>query len=425
MAAHLEGKGCATMNQTGLAQKFGAVVCHVRVAAKQEDIYAVRVPAGEADLLLGCDLVVAGSDESLAKVDSQRSFAIVNEVDTPTSEIFKDRDHTLPLEAIKSEISDHLGADRVAFYHATDLAEQLLGDSIGSNLMLMGCAYQRGLLPVSQEALFRAIELNGVAIDQNKQAFELGRLLAHDPSAFTAKVHQEVALLTDYHDVIDDRYKRLVKYQNEAYAQQFVDDVTAVASAERALFDDSSLPLSTAVARSLFKLMAYKDEYEVARLQTSSSFEKSLAAQFEDGFKLAYNLAPPMLSKKGTDGRIHKRRFGAWLTPCLSILAKFKMLRGTRLDVFGYHRDRIEERELIEEYRELLTQLSQRLTKENFDVALEIAALPMSLRGYGHVKAAAVPEYRQQLQHAMGAMLAERIPVKNITNDNNKVNEEV
>ncbi|MEQ3697373.1 MAG: indolepyruvate ferredoxin oxidoreductase family protein [Pseudomonadales bacterium] len=425
MAAHLEGKGCATMNQTGLAQKFGAVVCHVRVAAKQEDIYAVRVPAGEADLLLGCDLVVAGSDESLAKVDSQRSFAIINEVDTPISEIFKDRDHSLPMDAIKAEISDHLGADRVAFYHATDLAEQLLGDSIGSNLMLMGCAYQRGLLPVSQEAIFRAIELNAVAVDQNKRAFELGRLLAHDPSAFTAKVHEEVALLTDYQDVIDDRFERLVEYQNEVYAQQFADDVAAVANAERALFDDSSLPLATAVARSLFKLMAYKDEYEVARLQTTSTFKNSLAAQFEDGFKLAYNLAPPMLSKKGTDGRIHKRRFGAWLTPVLSVLAKFKMLRGTRFDVFGYHKDRVEERELIEEYRNVLTRLTQRLTAENFDVALEIAALPMSLRGYGHIKAAAVPEYRQQLQHAMGAMLAERIPVTNITNDNNKINEEV
>lgn len=410
MAAHLEGKGCATMNQTGLAQKFGAVVCHVRVAAQQEDIYAVRVPAGEADLLLGCDLVVAASDEALAKIDNPRSYAIVNEVDTPTSDIFKDRDHQLPIEELKQEIESQLAESQVEFYRATEFADKILGDSIGSNLMLMGCAYQKGLLPVSEEALFRAIELNGVAIEMNKQAFTLGRYLAFDADLFKRYLAgDQFQPLEQFDEIVEDRFERLVDYRNEAYANQYRGVTSKVKAKLAALGMDVDGELGCSVARNLFKVMAYKDEYEVARLLTSDKFSKRLDEMFEPGYKVNYNLAPPMLAKPGTDGRVKKIKFGGWLTPVLKMLVKFRGLRESKLDIFSHSKDRKEEHHVRDAYLKAVDDMLTVLRPDNLVAATELSKAPEGVRGYGHVKSAAIASFDEILKRCLQQMTADKI----------------
>ncbi len=389
MAAHIEGKGCATMNQTGLAQKFGAVVSHVRVSADQEDIKAVRIPAGEADLLLGCDLVVTTTYEAMGKVAHGRTRSVVNEAEVPTASFILDPDARFPTRAMKEKISTEIGDEGTYFIDSTRIATQLLGDSIGSNLFLLGFAWQQGLVPVSAAALEQAIELNGVAVEFNKAAFLWGRRCADQPERVLNLVDELApppkARLEAVDEIVDDRAARLEDYQDAAYARRYRELMAQVVAADpRAEQSDS---VSVAAARNLFKLMAYKDEYEVARLYTNGEFMKKIEQQFEGDFSLRFNMAPPLFSKRDPNtGHLLKQEFGPWMMKAFALMARFRRLRGTRLDIFGYTEERRQERQDIADYESVLETLVHELDADNYDAALELARLPAKLRGFGHVK---------------------------------------
>jgi indolepyruvate ferredoxin oxidoreductase len=388
MAAHIEGKGCATLNQTGLAQKFGAVVSHVRVSAEQDDIMAVRIPAGEADLLLGCDMVVTSSYDSLGKVAQGRTHTVVNEQEVPTSAFILDPDAKFPTSAMKEKILAEVGEEGCHFINSTAIATKLLGDSIAGNLFLLGFAWQRGLVPVSSDALEQAIELNGVAIEFNKQAFLWGRRCADQPEKVMRLVELDRPLekpLDTLDEIIADRSERLAAYQNKQYAKAYKSRMDELRAGDpRATEADS---ISMAAARNLHKLMAYKDEYEVARLYSDGEFMRKIEAQFEGDYELRFNMAPPLFSKRDSEtGHLLKSEFGPWVMNSFNLLAKFKFLRGTALDIFGYSAERKQERADVEEYKTLLGAILDGLTDDNYPVAVELASLAGKLRGYGHVK---------------------------------------
>lgn len=416
MAAHIDGKGCATLNQTGLAQKFGAVVSHVRVGRTQKDIHAVRIAAGDADLLLGCDLIVASGEEAMAKVNQTRSNAIINIHQSVPAAFVSDPDMVFPAEEMKTCISHEVGRENVSFIDATAIAENLLGDSIASNLFLLGFACQRGLLPVSRSAIEDAIALNAVAIDFNQQAFLWGRRAAVDLASVKAfaQVEQAVAPLTEFAAIVDDRYKRLIDYQSKQYADRYRLQLERLANKERALSSDNDLVLSAAAARNLYKLMAYKDEYEVARLYSTASFKRQLESEFEGKYRLQFHLAPPLLAKKDAHtGLPVKRRFGGWILPLFGVLSKGRKLRGTWLDVFGYNRERRMERELISDYEVLLDEIQRDLSAGNYQDAIELASLPEKIRGYGHVKLQSVQVVSELRASLLAAFRGESVvPVK-------------
>ena len=390
MAAHLEGKGCTVLNQSGLAQKFGPVVSHVRIGRRQADIHAVRVAAGDADLLLGCDLVVSAGGDPLAKVNIERSHAIVNAFESPTAAFTRDPDVDFPAAAMKARIEEEVGAGKSAFIDATRIATALLGDAIAANLFLLGFAFQRGLVPLSADAIERAIELNGVSIAFNRQAFLWGRRAAHDLAAVLALAGLDAGDESDeptLDDVIATRAAFLRDYQDEAWAARYRALVGKVRAAEQALGTAGGLALTDAVARSLFRLMSYKDEYEVARLYTDGSFLRELAQQFEGDYTLKFHLAPPLVAKRdAATGHLRKQEFGPATMKVFALLAKLRRLRGTRLDIFGYSAERRLERALIGEYEARMDGLLARLDARNHATLVEIAALPQTMRGFGHVK---------------------------------------
>ena len=387
MAAHIEGKGCATMNQTGLAQKFGAVVSHVRVGMSQEDIRAVRISAGEADLLLGCDLVVTATYEAMGKVANGRTHCVINSAEVPTAAFILDPDAVFPTQAMQDTITSEVGARGCHFIDATAIATRLLGDSIASNLFLLGFAWQRGLVPVGDKALEQAIELNAVAVEFNKQAFLWGRRCADQPNKVLALLSEETkeAPIGSLQEVIADRVQRLTEYQNSQYGALYEQHMAQIVSLDAQA--NSLRSLSMVAARNLFKLMAYKDEYEVARLYTSGEFQRELEARFEGDYELRFNLAPPLFSKRNpSTGELIKKEYGPWILRGFQLLAKLKFLRGTALDIFGYTSERRQEREDIAQYLALVLSLSGQISTDNYDTAVELAASVETLRGYGHIK---------------------------------------
>jgi indolepyruvate ferredoxin oxidoreductase len=385
MAAHIEGKGCATLNQTGLAQKFGAVVSHVRVGRDQDSIYAVRIPAGEADLLLGCDLVVTTTYDSLGKAALGRTHAVVNDAETPTAEFIRDPDARFPTRAMKQRISEEVGEADCHFLDATHIASTLLGDSIAANLFLLGFAYQRGFVPVSAAALEQAIAMNGVAVEFNRQAFLYGRRFAVQPEAVMSLLpKREARPVLSTPELLADRAARLEAYQDSAYAQRFSKTVDTLAAVDPHAQETDSL--TATAARALYKLMAYKDEYEVARLYTRPEFLEALDAQFEGDYRLRFNLAPPILSPRDASGAPGKREFGSWMLSAFRLLAPLKRLRGTAFDIFGYTAERRRERQDIVDYEALLGEIASRVGRADYATLRELAALPLQLRGFGHVK---------------------------------------
>ncbi|WP_372759455.1 indolepyruvate ferredoxin oxidoreductase family protein, partial [Litorivivens sp.] len=396
MAAHIEGKGCATMNQTGLAQKFGPVVSHLRVAKRQEDINAVRIPAGDADLLIGCDLVVSTNDEAIAKVNVERSYAVINETEAPTAEFVYNPDAQFPMASMKQILREEIGEDKVDFIEGTDIATHLLGDAVATNFFMLGYAYQKGYIPVSGEAIEEAIALNGVAVEFNKQAFLWGRRSVVDIHAvkkIAGVGEKHWAPLETLDEIVDYRAQQLRKYQDENYAERYRQQVAQVKDAEAALNADTDYALSKAVAKSLHKLMAYKDEYEVARLFSDGDFMKELNDTFEGNFKLQFHMAPPLLSKIDPDtGHPRKRTFGSWMMPMFRILARLKTLRGTRWDIFGYSAERRQERATLKAFENELAELLTHLTPENLPLAVDLVETVESIRGFGHVKDAALEQ---------------------------------
>lgn len=390
MAAHLEGKGCATMNQTGLAQKFGAVVSHVRVGLNQEAIKTVRIPAGDADLLIGCDLSVAASAEALAKLDRDRSSAVVNVTEAASTEFVHNPDAVFPTKAMQETLQQEVGETNVCFTRSTEIAVQLMGDAIASNLFLMGYAYQSGLIPVGAPAIDSAIEINGVAIAFNKQAFRWGRLAVARPnelSALLSGINRGPDPTMSNATLIENRASRLRSYQNEAYADDYVNFVRGVQDDCSHWTADNADKFVHVVAVNLHRLMAYKDEYEVARLYSNGDFEKQLSEQFTGNYRLRFHLAPPLLSRHDpVSGLPLKREIPGWIRYLFPLLASMRWLRATRFDPFGITAERRTERLLINEYRELVNQLTVATTVDEQTQAIEIAGTAADIRGFGHIK---------------------------------------
>ena len=388
MAAHLEGKGASALDMTGMSQKNGAVTSHVRVALAPENIRAQRIAAGEADLVLGCDMLTAGAQDAIAKTRAGRTVAVINTHEQPTGYFAQNADWIFPQEKIH-KLLDESVEGRSHFVDATRIATALMGDSIATNLFMLGYSYQLGLIPLVEASLMRAIELNGVAVDANKKAFLWGRRAAVDLQAVervVAPVRPVVVQIPESVDkLVDRRVEFLTQYQNAAYAQRYRDRVERVRSAvTQAGLDDS---LTKAVAKNLFKLMAYKDEYEVARLFSDPAFEEKLRSTFDGDLKIKFNLAPPLLAKRDANGHFIKAEYGSWMKYAFRLLAKMKSLRHTALDPFGYTEERRTERRLIRDYGAAVDEALAVLNKENANLVTELASLPEKVRGFGHVKA--------------------------------------
>ncbi|WP_137885318.1 indolepyruvate ferredoxin oxidoreductase family protein [Pseudomonas sp. 2FE] len=411
MAAHLEGKGCSVLDQAGLAQKFGPVITHIRVAAKQDDIYAVRIAAGETDLLLGCDLVVAASEEALAKLNERIATAVVNSHEAATAEFTRNPDAQVPGQAMQEALIEAVGQDKTHFIDATRLATRLLGDSIATNLFMLGYAYQKGLVPVSAAAIEQAIRLNGVAVKLNCEAFLWGRRAAHDLPAvekLATPVEQDAPSCETLDEVIQFRIDYLTAYQDAAYAKRYSDLVERVRLAD----SDVDKQLTEAVARYYFKVLAYKDEYEVARLYSNGDFRKQLEAQFSGDYHLEFHLAPSWLAKRDpVTGQPRKRQFGPWMLRAFGLLARFKFLRGSVFDVFAYSEERRQERELIGHYQDSIEALLAHLRADNYHTAVAIAELPEQIRGYGHVKERAMAKAREHEAQLRTRLLAGELQV--------------
>lgn len=397
MAAHYEGKGCSTLDMTGMAQKGGPVTSHIRFAAKPADLHAVRISPQAANVVLACDLVVAAGKEALGVIKKHRTKIILNTQETITGAFIRNRDFKIPSSDLLKTIQGAAGAEQVATIAATQLAETLFGDSIATNLFMVGYAYQSGLIPVSAEAIAKAIELNGAAIELNKNAFMCGRLAAVDLQALLHSLNlptsQSAVVEESVQSVIDKRVEFLTSYQNARYARvysSFMDEVRAKEG--QAMGREGAL--TEIVAKQLFKLMAYKDEYEVGRLYTDGSFDKQLKQTFGEVGKITFHLAPPALGAHGAQTK--KKAYGAWMMHAFGLLAKLKFVRGTPLDVFGYTAERKMERGLAQEYKDQLQPLLAKLTAENHGHAVAVARVAEEIRGYGHVKEKSVVVARQR-----------------------------
>jgi indolepyruvate ferredoxin oxidoreductase len=388
MAAHLEGKGVVTQDSAGLAQKGGATWSHVQIANRPDAIFTTKVDLAKADLVIGCDAIVTASKATLAVMQQGRTFVAMNTHGTPTAGFVRNTEWQFPGASCEAAVRSSVGEALLGAFDAEQVSVQLIGDSIYTNPLMLGYAWQQGRVPLAHAALMRAIELNGVQVDNNKAAFEWGRRCAHDLAAvqalFAARNVIQFVKKPSLADMVKTRVEFLSGYQDAAYAAQYQAFVNKVEAAEAAL--GSGRSLSEAVARYLFKLMAYKDEYEVARLHTDPAFTAKVAAMFEGDYKLVHHLAPPLLAKKNAKGELLKQAYGPWMRSAFGWLARLKGLRGGALDIFGRSAERRTERALIGEYRDTIDELLRGLDAGRLAQAVEIARLPEEIRGYGHVK---------------------------------------
>ncbi len=402
MAAHVEGRGATALDFTGLAQKNGAVMSHVRLAPEPEDIHAVRIAAGGADVILGCDMVVAASPKAIGTMEQGVTRAVLNSAVQPTAAFVQNNDIDLGEAESADRIREALGDDHADFIDATSLAGQIMGDTISSNPFLLGFAWQKGLIPLSLEAIERAIEINGIAVEANKQALSWGRLAAHDPDAVRAAAEPSQTAPKKrpqgFEEIVADRVRRLTDYQDAAYAARYRTFVERVAAAEKAKAPGRT-DLAEAVARSLFRLMAYKDEYEVARLYTDPTFMAKVRRQFAGNYRLKFHLAPPIASARDPEtGELQKREYGPWMIHVFRVLAKLKGLRGTRFDIFGRTEERRMERQLIADYMATIENVLSELGAGNHGLAVQIAEVPDEMRGFGHVKERNVAKAKRKEQ---------------------------
>jgi len=415
MAAHLEGKGVGVIDMAGLAQKGGAVFSHIRIANTPDDIHAIRVAAGGADLVLGGDMVVAGAKKVLSAIKPGNTRVVMNTAEFLPGDFTRNADFSLPTERLKRAIGGAAGRDRSHFIDAGRLATALLGNSIGANMFMLGYAYQLGALPLSAEAIEKAIEMNGEAVPMNVAAFRYGRRAAVDAKAVESLVKPQPAqdndalkLSRSFTETVDRRVAFLAAYQNKRYGERYrrlVEKMRAV-EAEKA---PGQCGLAEAVARYLFKLMAYKDEYEVARLYADTNFIERVKSSFDGDLRFEFHLAPPLLARKNAStGEPKKMSFGPWMLKTFGVLAKFKFLRGTPLDPFGYGAERRTERKLIADYEALLATIAAELTPANHTIAVALAAIPEKIRGFGpvkqrHLAAAKAEETELRAQFQAGA----------------------
>jgi len=390
MAAHLEDKGATTMDQTGLAQKGGAVTSHIRIAGTPADIHTVRLGIGGATTIIGCDMLVTADGDCLSMIRNGETKIIMNMHQAQTGEFTQNPDWKIPGRQIVSSIGRLCGEDNLFTLNATQMATALTGDSIATNMFMLGYACQKGLIPVGHEAVLCAIELNGAAVKMNQQAFIWGRraafnlakvqeLASSPPVEGGHDQHRELSKTIE--ETIERRVFSLTHYQSASYADKYKKFVGAVQAA------DKQGQLAEAVARYYYKLMSYKDEYEVARLYADGQFMAQVRQTFEGDIKINFNLAPPLFSRRDpVTGHLIKKEFGPWMMNAFRFLARCKALRGTPLDIFGYSAERRLERRLIRDYKKTVAALLPGLTAANYDIAVEIASLPEHIRGYGHVK---------------------------------------
>ncbi|WP_204113471.1 indolepyruvate ferredoxin oxidoreductase family protein [Shimia biformata] len=401
MAAHLEGRGASVLDFTGFAQKFGTVLSFIRLGETPGAIHQVRIDQGHADAVIGCDIVVSSSPKASVHYRPGTRM-VLNRAEMPTGDVVLHRDADLAVAAREQVIRDAVGAENVLGFDANKAAETLLGDSVFANVLMLGIAWQQGLVPVSEAALKQAILLNGVAVEKNARAFDLGRGPAATPEA--VRLNDDRPDPMKAADIVARRAEFLTSYQDDAYARRYKQAIDGFSTGLPA---DVSEEFTSLAAKSLFKLMAYKDEYEVARLHTDAGFEEKLNQMFEPGFTVKYHMAPPLLSP-GRDGRGRpmKRAFGGWMAAAMRRLARLKRLRGTALDPFGYTAERRMERDLINWFEAGLQRLGGKVTNENASDVRAFLSAPLEMRGYGPVKDEAVRKHRPladaALTRAMG-----------------------
>jgi indolepyruvate ferredoxin oxidoreductase len=384
----MDGLAATTLDMTGLAQKGGPVLSHIRIARHADDIRSARTPPASVDAAILGDLIVASSAEALPLFDAERTKGVANWDVAPTSEFIRDRAKRFDSGYLRRRVERAMA--KMEGMDAEALAAEYFYDNVYANTILMGMAWQRGLIPVSEESLRAAIKLNGAGVQENLDAFDLGRLYAAEPDRVAPYTPVRTPLPErPLDELIADRAHRLVNYQNEAYAQRYRDLVAHVRAREWELGNGSDA-LTRAVATYAYKLMAYKDEYEVARLYTDGAWERALRDRFAGKLKIDFHLAPPFLAKPESDGRPRKRTFGPWMLHAFKLLAHFKGLRGTRFDLFGATEDRVLERRLRDDYETEMRKLADHLTRDTYDRAVALAKLPDLIRGYGPVKAAGV-----------------------------------
>jgi indolepyruvate ferredoxin oxidoreductase len=399
MAAHLEGKGASVLDFTGFAQKFGTVLGYVRIGASPQAIHQVRIETGAADAVIGCDAVVCSAPK--ASVHYRRGTEVVlNRAEMPTGDLVLHRDADLRIDAREALIRATVGDPHVIAFDANTAAERLMGDAVFANMMMLGAAYQRGLVPVSEVALKQAILLNGVAVEKNGTAFDLGRIMVARPEVLADLLTDAPKGPAGLDALIAHRATFLTEYQDAAYAKRFTDRITRFRAALPAADDE----VVTEAAKSLFRLMAYKDEYEVARLHTEGTFEAELAAAFEGDFTVKYHLAPPLLPL-GHDarGRPNKRAFGSWMRPAFKVLARMKGLRGGALDPFAYSADRKLDRQLLDWFEGVMTQVEQTFDAANPEAAKQMLKAPQEIRGYGPVRHKAAEKVMAEVAAKIGA----------------------
>jgi len=389
-AAHLEGKGFGAIDMTGLAQKGGAVACHMRVAANADQIHAIRAGVAGADLVLGCDLVVTASNKVLETIKPDHTAVVFSNYEMPTADFTRNPNLKVPGLALRHAIEERAGKAPVHSFDAHTAAVKLFGDSIAANMFILGYAFQLGHVPIGSAAIEQAIELNGAAVEMSRNAFRFGRLAARDSSALTRLVGPAMAspasAAQSLESLIASRADQLTDYQDAALAERYRMRVARMIDLERKQAPGRS-GLAEAVARGYFKLLAYKDEYEVARLFSSPAFDKALAEQFESHRKLEFHLAPPLLARRDkATGEPRKMRFGGWMRPVFRLLAKGKRLRGSSLDIFGYSAERRLERQMIADYEKLLDEIAGLLSPQTHATAVALASLPLDIKGFGHIK---------------------------------------
>lgn len=390
MAAHLEGRGCGIMDMAGLAQKGGTVYSHIKIAERPQDIHAIRIASGEADVILGCDIVATGSKSVLGTIRRDETAMVVNSAEIYPGEFTRNPSYELPAARLKQAINLAAGPN-VSYVDATGVASALLGTSLAGNMFALGFAWQKGLIPLSEESILRAITLNGEAIGMNRDAFAWGRRAAADPAgmaAITAAAKpgaRRNAPAQSFEEMLSRRESFLGGYQNGAYAKKFRTLVDRAAAAEAARAPGLT-GFAEAVARGYFKLLAIKDEYEIARLYSDGSFARQMAETFDGDLKVTYHLSPPVFAQRDKDGRPVKKAYGPWIRHLFPLLAAGKHLRGTLLDPFGYSQERRSERQSIKDYEALMEDLFKGLTRDNHAIAVALAGLPESIKGFGHVK---------------------------------------
>ena len=425
MAAHLEGRGCGLLDMAGLAQKGGSVWSHLRFGPDPQSIKTIRIAAGGADLVLGCDLIVAGNTKTLAATRHGSTYVLANTQETMPGAFTRNADMQYPTQALRRNIVEAVGQDHAEFVDCGRIATALLGDSIAANMFMLGFAYQRGLIPISATSIESAIELNGAAKKMNTDAFRWGRQAAVNPQAVEQLLGSKAAgqgvrispePVKTLDEVIAVRQQFLTEYQNSAYAQRYSALVEQMRNAEQRLGTGRS-ELTQGVAKYYFKLLAIKDEYEVARLHVESGFLDRVSQQFEGDYKLVFNLAPPLFAKCDPHtGLPKKSEFGPWIVPVFRLLAKLRGLRGTALDVFGYSVERRQERALIQRYEAVIAEVLPLLEDggAHYDTLLELVSLPEQIRGYGHVRAKAMALARQRESVLLDVLRGRVIALKKV-----------